>query len=150
MNEEQSNKDIQEAIRDAIIGFCLVIVLLFTAIIFNSCSTAKVSVVERVVHDTTYIAKYHADSIYVKDSIHVKESGDTVIFYRFNTKYIERCNTDTIVQTRIDSIPVPYEMTRIVKERPRFLIICTILFWLIIAFATIALAIRIYFKLHKI
>ena len=91
-------------------------VLLMIALWLTSCTTTKVVTVEKVKTDTTYITKQQRDSIWLHDSIHVTERGDTIRIERWHTKYIEREVHDTLYRAKTDSIPVPYE---VVKEVPR-------------------------------
>jgi hypothetical protein len=89
-------------------------VLMMIALWLTSCTTTRV--VEKVKADTTYITKHQRDSIWLHDSIHVTERGDTIRIERWHTKYIEREVHDTLYRAKTDSIPVPYE---VVKEVPR-------------------------------
>ena len=91
-------------------------VLLMIALWLTSCTTTKVVTVEKVKSDTTYITKQQRDSIWLHDSIHVTERGDTIRIERWHTKYIEREVHDTLYRAKTDSIPVPYE---VIKEVPR-------------------------------
>ena len=96
-----------------LIGISLALVALW---FLCSCTTTKVVTVEKVKTDTTYITKQQRDSIWLHDSIHVTERGDTIRIERWYTKYIEREVHDTLYRAKTDSIPVPYE---VVKEVPR-------------------------------
>jgi hypothetical protein len=62
--------------------------------------------------DTTYITKQQRDSIWLHDSVHVieKQIGDTVYLLhdRWHTKYVESIKHDTLYQSRVDSVGVPY------------------------------------------
>jgi hypothetical protein len=91
-------------------------VLMMVALWLTSCTTTRVVTVEKVKTDTTYITKHQRDSIWLHDSIHVTEKGDTIRIERWHTKYIEREVHDTLYRAKTDSIPVPYE---VVKEVPR-------------------------------
>ena len=82
----------------------------------TSCTTTKIVTVEKVKTDTTYITKQQRDSIWIHDSIHVTERGDTIRIEKWHTKYIEREVHDTLYRAKVDSIPVPYE---VIKEVPR-------------------------------
>ena len=95
-------------------GFWLFIALLVVGWL-TSCTTTRVVTVERVKNDTTYITKQQRDSIWLHDSIHVMERGDTISIERWHTKYIEREVQDTLYRAKTDSIPVPYE---VIKEVP--------------------------------
>lgn len=94
----------------SIVTFVIVSVLLLT-----SCTTTKVVEVERVKTDTTYITKWQRDSVWLHDSIRVREKGDSVWVERWHTKFVEREVHDTLYQAKTDSIPVPYE---VIKEVP--------------------------------
>ena len=91
-------------------------VLLMIALWLTSCTTTKVVTVEKVKTDTTYITKQQRDSIWLHDSIHVTERGDTIRIERWHTKYISKEVHDTLYRAKTDSIPVPYE---VIKEVPR-------------------------------
>jgi hypothetical protein len=86
------------------------------ALWLTSCTTTRVVTVEKVKTDTTYITKHQRDSIWLHDSIHVTERGDTIRIEKWHTKYIEREVHDTLYRAKTDSIPVPYE---VIKEVPR-------------------------------
>jgi hypothetical protein len=96
-----------------LISICLALAALW---FLCSCTTTKVVTVEKVKTDTTYITKQQRDSIWLHDSIHVTERGDTIRIERWHTKYIEREVHDTLYRAKVDSIPVPYE---VIKEVPR-------------------------------
>ena len=95
-----------------LIGIAMIMLMIF----LSSCTTTKVVTVEKVNTDTTYITKHQRDSVWLHDSIHVTERGDTIRIERWHTKYVEREVHDTLYQSKHDSIPVPYE---VVKEVPR-------------------------------
>ena len=67
--------------------------------------------------DTTSYVQRSAthDTIYLRDSVYVREvmKGDTV--YLTRTQYRDRWRTDTIYQSKLDSIPYPVE---VIKEVP--------------------------------
>ena len=91
-------------------------VLMMVALWLTSCTTTRVVTVEKVKTDTTYITKHQRDSVWLHDSIHVTERGDTIRIEKWHTKYIEREVHDTLYRAKTDSIPVPYE---VIKEVPR-------------------------------
>ena len=80
------------------------------------CTTTKYITVERVTHDTTYVAKHQRDSIWLHDSIRMSEKGDTIRIERWHTKFVEREVHDTLYQAKIDSIPAPYPVTEYVEK----------------------------------
>ena len=80
------------------------------------CTTTKYITVERVTHDTTYVAKHQRDSIWLHDSIRVSEKGDTVRIEKWHTKFVEREVHDTLYQAKNDTIPQPYQVTEYVEK----------------------------------
>jgi len=94
----------------------VVFIITFIALFFlTGCTTTKVVTVPEVHTDTTYITQHQRDSIWLHDSIHVTEKGDTIRIERWHTKYISKEVHDTLYRAKTDSIPVPYE---VVKEVP--------------------------------
>ena len=89
----------------------------FLALLMCSCKTIEyVPVVEHEVHhDSIYFTQVQRDSVWLHDSISVKENGDTVRIEKWHTKYIEKQVHDTTYVAKVDSIPVPYE---VIKEVP--------------------------------
>jgi len=57
---------------------------------------------------TEYIDRLQRDSIYLRDSIHIREKGDSVIVEKYKYLYRDVIRVDSIL--RIDSIPYPVEV----------------------------------------
>ena len=94
--------------------------LLFAALvlILAGCKTQeRIVTVEKVRTDTAYITKQLRDSIWLHDSIYMRDRGDTILIERWHTRYQERQVHDTLYQSRVDSIPVPYHVTEYVEKR---------------------------------
>lgn len=85
-------------------------------LLFASCTTKKVVTVEKVKIDTTYITKWQRDSVWLHDSTIVREKGDTVLVEKWHTKYKEKQIHDTLYKSRVDSIPVPYPVEKLVEK----------------------------------
>ena len=95
-------------------NFCLVILV---ALLMAGCKTKeRVVTVEKVRNDTTYIMKHQRDSVWLHDSIHVTEKGDTIRIEKWHTKYIEKATHDTLYQHKTDSVPVPYPVEKLVER----------------------------------
>ena len=95
-------------------NFCIVILV---ALLLVGCKTKeRVVTVEKVRNDTTYITKHQRDSVWLHDSIHVTEKGDTIRIERWHTKYIEKATHDTLYQHKTDSVPVPYPVEKLVER----------------------------------
>ena len=96
-------------------NFCLVILV---AVLMAGCKTKeRVVTVEKVRNDTTYITKHQRDSVWLHDSIHVTEKGDTIRIERWHTKYIEKVTHDTLYQATHDTIPQPYPVEKLVERK---------------------------------
>lgn len=95
-------------------NLCLVILV---ALLLVGCKTKeKVVTVEKVRTDTTYITKHQRDSVWLHDSIHVTEKGDTIRIERWHTKYVEKATHDTLYQATHDTIPQPYPVEKLVER----------------------------------
>ena len=95
-------------------NLCLIILV---ALLFVGCKTKeKVVTVEKVRNDTTYITKHQRDSVWLHDSIHVTEKGDTIRIEKWHTKYIEKATHDTLYQATHDTIPQPYPVEKLVER----------------------------------
>jgi hypothetical protein len=82
-----------------------------------SCTKTEYITVEKVRTDTTYITKWQRDSIYLKDSTHVSEKGDTVRIDHWHTEWRDRWNRDTVYQATHDTIPQPYPVIKEVEKK---------------------------------
>ena len=67
--------------------------------------------------DTLIVTKHQRDSVWLHDSIQIREKGDTLLIEKWHTKYIEKQVHDTCYQSRTDSIPVPYPVTEYVEKQ---------------------------------
>lgn len=87
-----------------------IIILLASAIC--SCRSVEYVPVETVRSDTLYINRLQRDSVFVADSVYVREKGDTVQIVR--TRYVDRwrVHTDTLRAVSNDTIRVPYPVER--------------------------------------
>ena len=99
------------------IPFGMLVAVVMLAMMICSCRSVEyVPVVEHNI-DTLLCYSSIRDSIYMHDSIHVTERGDTVRIERWHTKYVEKMTHDTIYRSSRDSIPVPYEVTKYVEKK---------------------------------
>ena len=79
----------------------------------SSCSTQYVPV-ESVRYDSVFFEKIRKDSIFVQDSVFIRQKGDTVFKDKFKVVYKYVLLRDTLLSVRRDSItiPVPVEKKR--------------------------------------
>ena len=93
--------------------------LILTILGLNLAVSCSPKIYERVVyqHDTTYVQQVKVDSVYRRDSVFVREKGDTVFIYkeRIRDRYVFR--HDTLRLVKVDSVAV--ERVKEVKvEKP--------------------------------
>ena len=91
------------------------VLLAACAIMMVGCKTTEYVPVPEYHTDTIYQSKVVHDSIYQHDSTFIKEKGDSVYIERWHTKYVLKELTDTLYESRVDSIPVPYEVVKEVE-----------------------------------
>ena len=93
-----------------IVGFAILLVMV------ASCSPRIIETI-RYQRDTTYVQQVKVDSVYRRDSVFVREKGDTVFIYkeRIRDRYVFR--HDTLRLVKVDSVAV--ERVKEVKvEKP--------------------------------
>ena len=83
--------------------FCLLFLFMLTG-----CKTVEYVPVKEVHTDTTYITKWRRDSVWLHDSVLVREKGDSVLVEKWHTEYVEKLVTDTLYRHIKDTIPQPY------------------------------------------
>lgn len=114
---EYDEFDFRSALKRVIYVLVVWMVVLFVLALLSSCKQVEYVTVEKVRTDTTYITKWQRDSIWLHDSIHIKERGDTVLVEKWHTKYIEKVTHDTTYVATHDTIPDPFPVETI-KEVP--------------------------------
>ena len=119
----------------------------FLALLMCSCKTIEyVPVVQHEVHhDSIYFTQVQKDSVWLHDSILVKDRGDTVLVEKWHTKYIEKLRIDTTYIAKVDSIPVPYEVTKYVEKKlstPQIVLMTIGLFSIMAAIIAVAFRIK--------
>ena len=93
----------------------LFLAVLLSQLVFSSCSTVREVV--RYQRDTTYVERFRVDSVYKKDSVFVREKGDTVYIYKEKVREKYKLVRDTVRLVKVDSVAV--ERVKEVKvEKP--------------------------------
>ena len=97
-------------------SFVGMVAALLLSSLFSGCTTTKYVPIETIRTDTVYQSKIKRDSVRVHDSVYVKEwqKGDTVFRDRdrWHTEYVDREVHDTLYQSRVDSVAVPYPVEK--------------------------------------
>lgn len=128
------------------VSWCITLAPFMCLLLVCSCRTVKYVPVETIKVDTTYINKLQRDSIYMLDSVYVKEKGDTVLIEKYKYLYRDKLVRDTMYISKADSIQVPYpvekELTRWQQFRMNFggLAVCIVV---------ISILILIVYKIKK-
>ena len=98
-----------------IMWFVAVWLILMICLHLCGCKQIEYVTVEKVRTDTTYVTKWQRDSVWLHDSVLVREKGDTVMVEKWHTKYVETVRIDTTYLATHDTIPQPYP---VIKEVP--------------------------------
>lgn len=88
------------------IALCIAMIMAWFCFCLCSCSTQYVPV-ETVRYDSVFFAKIQKDSIFVRDSVFIRQKGDTVFKDKFKLVYKYVLLRDTMMTIKTDSIPVP-------------------------------------------
>ena len=84
--------------------------ILFLFLFLCSCRTEYVPI-ESVKYDSIFFAKLIRDSVYVSDSVYIRDRGDTV--YKYKNKYVyvykDRVDTFFVYRDKEIQVPVPVE-----------------------------------------
>lgn len=88
------------------------VAMIIYAIVASSC-TRTVYVPQTTVRiDSVYLTQYKRDSVYLHDSIFMKQKNDTIFLEKYHTKYIERTSVDTLYISTADTLIVPYPVEK--------------------------------------
>ena len=106
-----TNKE-QLTLKQLLVGLLMGIIACAMITLCAGCKSVETVVVKEHHTDTLKITKHQRDSVWLHDSIHVTEKGDTIRIEKWHTKYIEKAVHDTLYQSKRDSIPYPVEVTK--------------------------------------
>lgn len=90
-------------------------IVMIAIILLNSCSPKVIYVPEyhtEVVTRTDSVVKI--DSVHVKDSVIIKQAGDTIEIDRWHTEYKDRWRERVVIDSiiKVDSVSVPYHVEK--------------------------------------
>lgn len=112
--------DVDRSIKRGCLRVLMIIAALVAALVvcvaFGSCTTVREVTVERVRTDTLLQSCNIRDSIYLRDSVIVREKGDTLWVERWHTAWRERLVRDTIYRTHTDTLVSISERVKEVKK----------------------------------
>ena len=87
------------------------IVILLFLLFLCSCRTEFIPI-ESVRYDSIMIEKLMRDSVCVRDSVYLKETGDTIYKYKDRFVYVYKNRVDTFYVERIREIEIPVPVER--------------------------------------
>lgn len=110
-----------------------VLKVLVIVVVVAGCGTVRTVPMETVRVEREYVDRLRVDSVVVRDSVIIKEKGDTVKIEKFRTEYKGRVTRDTVEVEKRDTIPVPVPVDVVKYKTPR------VMWWIIIVLAVMAL-----------
>lgn len=87
------------------------IVILLFLLYLCSCRTEFIPI-ESVRYDSIMIEKLMRDSVFVRDSVYLKETGDTIYKYKDRFVYVYKNRVDTFYAERVREIEIPVPVER--------------------------------------
>ena len=89
---------------------------IFAALLFLCCSCGTIKYVPIETVKTEYRNTIARDSIFLRDSIFVKEKGDTVFLERYRYMYRDRILRDSLIVRDTIRVPYPIEVAKEIKK----------------------------------
>ena len=85
--------------------------MLLFLLLLCGCRTEYVPI-ESVRYDSVMIEKLMRDSVFVRDSVYLKETGDTIYKYKDRFVYVYKNRVDTFYAERVREIEIPVPVER--------------------------------------
>lgn len=109
-----------------------ILIIIISVISLCSCTRTIYVPQVSVERDSIYLHTHTRDSVWIHDSVIVKEKGDTIRIEKWRTKYMDKLVTDTAYIERTDTIVQAYPVEKPLSTMQRAWIklgkICTTLF----------------------
>ena len=96
------------------------IVFLLLYLAATSCNRHVYVPVETTKSDTVYLNRVQLDSIYMRDSVFIEKSGDSIREFQYKYIYRFKDRTDTLYISKTDSIQVPYPVEVVKYKTPQW------------------------------
>lgn len=81
-------------------------------LLFGSCRSIRYVPVETIRTDSLYLTVHERDSIHIKDSVYIREKGDSVFVDKWHIVYRDRMKRDTVYIEREKMVAVPYPVEK--------------------------------------
>lgn len=98
----------------------IVFLLFLTGLAATSCTKHVYVPVETTKSDTVYLNRVQLDSIYMRDSVFIEKSGDTIREFQYKYIYRFKDRIDTLYISKTDSIQVPYPVEVVKYKTPQW------------------------------
>ncbi len=98
----------------------IVFLLFLTGLAATSCTKHVYVPVETTKSDTVYLNRVQLDSIYMRDSVFIEKSGDTIREFQYKYIYRLKDRIDTLYISNTDSIQVPYPVEVVKYKTPQW------------------------------
>lgn len=98
----------------------IVFLLFLTGLAATSCTKHVYVPVETTKSDTVYLNRVQLDSIYMRDSVFIEKSGDTIREFQYKYIYRFKDRIDTLYISNTDSIQVPYPVEVVKYKTPQW------------------------------
>lgn len=86
-----------------------VLSMICAVLMLASCGAVRTQIQTVYQRDTTYITNTRVDSTFKRDSVFVKEKGDTIYIYKEKIRERYRIVRDTLYRSKIDSVYIDRE-----------------------------------------
>ena len=119
MSENNRRHHDDEDYRKARRNLVIILVIMtagFALSLLCGCKAKEVVTVEKTKTDTLLWYSNIHDSVVVKDSVYMRDGGDTVVVERWHTRWREMVVKDTVYKSRLDSVPMPYPVVKMVEK----------------------------------
>ena len=125
------------------------LILLSLLLVLGACTSVQYVPVETTKTDSVYISQLEKDSVYLRDSIYVREKNDTVYVDKVRYLYKEKTIRDTMYSERVDSILVPYPVERkLGKWEQIYIEVGKVTFWIVVITVLVVVG-RLVYRLIK-
>ena len=81
-------------------------------LLFGSCRSIRYVPVETIRTDSLYLTRTRTDSIHIKDSVYIREKGDSVFVDKWHIVYRDRMIRDTAYIEKEKELEVPYPVEK--------------------------------------
>lgn len=98
----------------------IVFLLFLIGLAATSCTKHVYVPVETTKSDTVYLNRVQLDSIYMRDSVFIEKSGDTIREFQYKYIYRFKDRIDTLYISNTDSIQVPYPVEVVKYKTPQW------------------------------